>query len=68
MESEKVKKIIKEISNSLAEKGYNPVTQLVGYLISGDLGYIPKFDNNRRKITKLDRTLILESMLSEYLE
>ena len=52
----------------MKEMGYNPVTQIVGYLISNDLGYIPDFDDNRNKIAKLDRTLILESMMSEYLK
>lgn len=53
---------------SLVKKGYNPITQIVGYLISGDLGYIPVFDNNRKKIARIDRTLILEDMISEYLK
>ena len=44
------------------------MVQLVGYLISNDLGYIPDFDDSRNKIAKLDRTLILESMMSEYLK
>ena len=59
---------IKEVSNSLKEKGYDPVSQIVGYLISNDLGYIPDFDDNRNKIATLDRTLILESMISDYLK
>lgn len=40
----------------------------MGYLISNDLGYIPDFDDNRNKIATLDRTLILESMISDYLK
>lgn len=68
MEEYDIKKIIIEVSESMKEMGYNPVTQIVGYLISNDLGYIPEFDDNRNKIAKLDRTLILESMMSEYLK
>ncbi len=68
MEEYNIKEVIKEVSESMKEKGYDPVVQLVGYLISNDLGYIPDFDDSRNKIAKLDRTLILESMMSEYLK
>ena len=68
MEENEIKKIIKEVSESMKEMGYNTITQIVGYLISNDLGYIPEFDDNRNKIAKLDRTLILENMMSEYLK
>lgn len=68
MEEYNIKEVIKEVSESMKKKGYDPVVQLVGYLISNDLGYIPDFDDGRNKIAKLDRTLILESMMSEYLK
>lgn len=68
MEENDIKKIIKDVSDSMKNKGYDAKTQIVGYLISNDLGYIPEFDDNRNKIAKLDRTLILESMMSEYLK
>lgn len=68
MEREEIKPIIKEISESMKEKGYDPITQIVGYIISNDLGYIPDFDDNRNKIATLDRTLIVESMLEDYLK
>lgn len=68
MEESEIKKIIKEVSVSMKKKGYNPVTQIVGYLISNDIGYIPDFDDNRNKMATLDRTFILESMMSEYLK
>lgn len=68
MEEYNIKEVIKEVSESMKEKGYDPVVQLVGYLISNDLGYIPDFDDSRNKMAKLDRTLILESMMSEYLK
>ena len=68
MEREDIKPIIKEISESMKDKGYDPITQIVGYIISNDLGYIPDFDDNRNKIATLDRTLIIESMLEDYLK
>jgi len=68
MGENEIKQIIKEVSESMDEMGYDPINQIVGYLISNDLGYIPDFDENRNKIAKLDRTLILENMISEYLK
>ena len=68
MEREEIKPIIKEISESMKEKGYDPINQIVGYIISNDIGYIPEFDDNRNKIATLDRTLIVESMLEDYLK
>ena len=68
MENFDIKKIIKEVSSSMESKGYNSITKIVGYLISNDIGYIPDFDDDRNKMATLDRTLILEVMLSEYLK
>ena len=68
MENSEIKQIIKEISDSMRENGYDPINQIVGYIISNDLGYIPEFDDNRNKIAKIDRTLIVESMLENYLK
>ena len=68
MEDSDIKKIIKDVSASMENMGYNSVTLIVGYLISNDVGYIPDFDDNRNKMATLDRTLILESMMSEYLK
>lgn len=68
MDDSEIKKIIKEVSVSMKKKGYNPVTQIVGYLVSNDIGYIPDFDDNRNKMATLDRMLILESMMSDYLK
>ena len=68
MDDSEIKSIIQEISESMKEKGYDPVTQIIGYLISNDLGYIPEFDDNRNKIAKIDRTIIIESMIKYYLK
>ena len=68
MEDSEIKQIIKEVSESMTEKGYDAINQIVGYIISNDLGYIPEFDDNRNKIAKLDRTAIVEKILTEYLK
>ena len=68
MEDSEIKRIIKEVNESMTEKGYDAINQIVGYIISNDLGYIPDFDDNRNKIAKLDRTVIVEKMLTEYLK
>lgn len=57
-----------EIYDALKEKGYNPVSQIVGYLVSGDPGYITNYKNARNKILNLDRGKILEMMVRNYLE
>ena len=68
MDDSEIRKTIKEISDSMKKKDYDPINQIVGYLISNDLGYIPDFDDNRNKIAKLNRTSILESILTAYLK
>ncbi len=62
-----VKETIKEVSSALEERGYNPVNQLVGYLMSGDPGYISNHKEARNKILKIDRSKILEILIKEYL-
>lgn len=57
-----------EIYDALKEKGYNPVSQIVGYLVSGDPGYITNYKNARNIILNLDRGKILEIMVRNYLE
>ena len=63
-----VEETIKEVYNSLEEKGYNPINQIVGYLISGDPGYISSYNDSRKKICKLDRTQIVEVLLRNYIK
>lgn len=67
---EKLKTIsdtLKEITVALKERGYNPLNQLVGYLISGDPGYISNYKNCRNKILAFDRSEILAIVLAEYI-
>ena len=64
---EYVSGVVKEVANILEERGYNPVNQIVGYLISGDPGYISNHKEARNKITEFDRTKIIELLLEEFL-
>jgi uncharacterized protein (UPF0297 family) len=61
------KEILSEVYNSLIKKGYNPVNQLVGYLISGDPTYITNYNGARALVRKLERDEILEEVLKVYL-
>lgn len=54
---------LKEISKILKEKGYQPTNQIVGYLLSGDPGYITSFKNARSKMVEMERTKILEALI-----
>ncbi|KAF5067225.1 IreB family regulatory phosphoprotein [Proteiniclasticum sp. QWL-01] len=62
------KEILSEVYQSLSEKGYNPVNQMVGYLISGDPTYITNYNGARALIRKLERDEILEEVLRTYLD
>jgi len=66
IEKASVAKIIREVYYSLEEKGYNPVNQLVGYLISGDPGYISSYQDARQKIMALDRSKVVEVLLKDF--
>ena len=60
--------MLKEVSESLKERGYNPTNQIVGYLISGDPGYISSYQDARNKMLEYDRTEIVAIILEQYLE
>ena len=60
------KKILNEVYSALKERGYNPTNQLVGYLISGDPGYISSYKDARKKIQSIDRSRILEVLLNSF--
>ena len=59
--------ILKEVYNSLEEKGYNPVNQIVGYILSGDPTYITSHNNARNIIRKIERDELLEEMVKKYI-
>ena len=58
---------IKEVADILTERGYNAINQIVGYLMSGDPGYISSHKEARNKITKFERSEILEVLVKKYL-
>lgn len=61
-------KIIFSVTSALEEKGYNPVNQLVGYILSGDPTYITSYKNARSIIRKLERDELLEEIIKDYLK
>lgn len=63
-----VKETIKEVYAALEERGYNPINQLIGYIMSGDPGYISSHKDARKKITNLERNKIVEVLLRDYME
>lgn len=67
IQTEYVAQIVKEVSAILESRGYNPVNQIVGFLMSGDPGYISSYKEARSKITKVDRTKILEVLVENYI-
>ena len=60
--------ILEEVYRSLEEKDYNPIDQLVGYLISGDPSYITSYNNARTMIKSIDRDELIAEMLREYVD
>lgn len=67
IESSLMNTILVEVYKSLETRGYNPTSQIIGYLITGDPGYISSFENARNKITSLDREQILEALLNYFM-
>lgn len=63
-----IKKTLIEVFDALEERRYNPINQIVGYLMSGDPGYISSHNEARTKISKLDRSKILEVMVKSYID
>lgn len=66
IDAELTRKILDEVYDSLKERGYNPTNQIVGYLISGDPGYISSYKDARSKIQEIDRAKIVEILLNEF--
>ena len=60
--------VLKEVYEALKQKGYNPINQLVGYLLSGDPAYITSYNNARSTVLKLERDDLLEEMVRFYLD
>ena len=63
-----IKETLEDAVEALSERGYNPINQLVGYIISGDLGYISSYKETRNRMSKIDRTVLVETLLKDYLK
>lgn len=61
-----VKTMLAEVYDALEERGYNPNNQIVGYLISGDPGYISNYKSARNKIQEVERAKIVEILLQDF--
>lgn len=62
------KEVLSTVYEALKEKGYNPHSQLVGYLLSGDPAYITSYRNARNLIRKIERDELLEELIKSYLK
>ena len=63
-----VPSIVRDVYEALNEKGYNPVNQIVGYIMSGDPTYITSYKNARSMIMKVERDELVEEMLTQYIK
>ncbi len=62
-----VKKVLEDVYSAMEEKGYDPVSQIVGYIMSGDPTYITSHKNARSIIMKAERDELVEELLTEYI-
>lgn len=68
LNDEMIRQTLSEVYDALEERGYQPINQLVGYLMSGDPGYISSHKDARKKVSRLDRSQIIEFLLKNYLK
>lgn len=68
IENALVKRTIIDVYNSLESRGYNATSQIIGYLVSGDPGYITSYNNARNQITSIEREKILKNILESYIK
>ncbi|MEI3246199.1 MAG: IreB family regulatory phosphoprotein [Lachnospiraceae bacterium] len=64
----RVKEVLEVVYNAMDEKGYNPVNQIVGYIMSGDPTYITSYKGARSMIMKVERDELVEELLKEYIK
>ena len=67
-QNETVELILTDVFEALETKGYNPIKQVVGYLISGDPAYISSYQGARNKIQQIERDEIIEVLLEKFIE
>lgn len=65
--AKKIDEVMQEVNKALIEKGYNPVNQIVGYVMSGDPTYITSHNDARNLIQKIERDELLEELVKRYL-
>lgn len=63
-----LRKILTEVYDALKEKGYNPINQIVGYILSEDPTYITTYNNARSLIRRIDRDELLQALVKHYLD
>lgn len=63
-----VREVLEKVYQALVEKGYNPVNQIVGYIMSGDPTYVTNYGGARTLISKVERDEILEELMKVYIE
>ena len=66
--NKEMKRTLTAVYDALKEKGYNPINQLVGYILSEDPTYITNYNNARSLICRLDRDELLQELLTSYLD
>ena len=66
-DTENMRRILRNVYEALTEKGYNPVNQIVGYLLTEDPTYITNYNNARSMICKIDRDELMQVLVREYL-
>ena len=66
IDGRKARDILNEVYDSLEERGYNPTNQIVGYLISGDPGYISSYNDARKRIQEIERAKLVEILLDNF--
>ncbi len=66
-DKENMRRILRNVFDALTEKGYNPINQIVGYLLTEDPTYITNYNNARSMICKIDRDELLQALVKNYL-
>lgn len=66
IDTQLIRTTLRDVYDALEERGYNPSNQIVGYLISGDPGYISSYKDARNKMQEIDRAKVVEILLREF--
>lgn len=66
--NKEMKRVLQTVYDALKENGYNPINQIVGYLLSEDPTYITNYNNARSLICKIDRDELMQELISNYLD